>query len=77
MRGRSNLVEINRQYLLCEPCDKWVASVEVLAFPPPTYAWEDVESHPDVFQRHLMGNAVAIRHVSIEYDHGGNMERDR
>jgi len=77
MRGRSNLVEVYRQYLLCQTRDKWVTSVEILTFPSPTDAGENVESHPDIFQRHLMRDAITVGHVPIENDHGGNVERDR
>ena len=77
MRGRSDLVEVYRQYLLCHTRDKWVTSVEILAFPSPSDAGENVESHPDVFQRHLMRDAITVGHVPIENDHGSNVKGDR
>lgn len=70
-------MKIDGQYLFGQTRDKWVASVEVFAFPSPTNAWKNVESHPHIFQRHLMGNAVTVGHVPIENDHGGNVKRDR
>ena len=77
MRGRSNLVEVYRQYLLRQTRDKWVTSVEILTFPSPTDAGENVESHPDIFQCHLMRDAITVRHMPIENNHSGNVERDR
>jgi len=77
MRGRSNLVEVYRQYLLRQTRDKWVTSIEILTFPSPTDAGENVESHPDIFQCHLMRDAITVGHMSIKNDHGGNVERDR
>lgn len=77
MRGRTNLVKVDGQDLLRQARDKWVTSVEILAFPSPTDAGENVESHPDIFQRHLMRNAIAVGHVSIENDHRGDVKGDR
>ena len=70
-------MKVNRQYLFRQTRDKWMASVEILAFPSPTDARKNVESHPDIFQCHLVGNAVTMRHVPKENNHGGNMKRDR
>ena len=76
MGGRPNLVEVDDQYLLCEARDERMTSIKILAFPSPTNAREDVKSHPDVFQRHLVRDAFAVGHVSVENDHGCDVERD-
>ena len=77
MRGRSDLVEVNGQYLLCQARDKRVTSVKILSFPSPTNTGKNVKSHPDIFQRHLMRNAIAMRHVPIENDHGSDVKGNR
>jgi len=70
-------MEVDCQDLLRQTRNKRMASVKILSFPSPANAWENVESHPNIFQCHLVRNPVTVRHVSIQNDHGGDMERDR
>jgi len=69
-------MEVDRQDLLRQTRDKWMTSVKILSFPSPTNTWENVESHPNIFQCHLVRNAITVRHVSIQNDHGGDVKRD-
>ena len=70
-------MEVDGQNLLRQTRDKRMTSVEVLSFPSPTDAWENVESHPNIFQCHLVRNPITVRHMPIQNDHGGDVKRDR
>ena len=77
MGGGSNLMEVDRKNLLRQTRDKWMASVEILSFPPPTNTRKNIESHPDIFQRHLVRDAITVGHVPVQDNHGGDVKRDR
>lgn len=76
MRGRSDETKVHVEYFFGESGDEWMSAVQVFAFPAPAEGGEHVERHPDVFERDLALEVVAVRHVAVEDDHGGDVEGD-
>jgi hypothetical protein len=70
------LVQVDFHHAFRQFFNQRVPPVEVLTFPSPTETREHVECHPEVFKRDLLRETVASGHVTVQDDHGGDMQRD-
>ena len=62
--------------MLSETSDERMPSVKVFSFPSPTEAGEHVEGEVDVFERNVGRKALDFGYMSVEDDHGGDMDRN-
>src|ERR1700742_3326757 len=52
-------------------------AIEILALPSPPKTRKHSQSHPHIFKCCLTIKSIHLRHVSIEYDHRSDVNRNR
>jgi hypothetical protein len=71
---RSYLLEVDVHDAFSELGNERMSTGKIFALPAPAEAREHVECEPDVFEGCMSREGLAFRHVSVEDDHGGDME---